>query len=471
MVVDFVGRRRELEQLAAHLSRVQRDGAGVLLSVRGRRQVGKSRLAEEFLLRSDVPSAFFAATRGATSVDEVAAFVDVVASSTLEAAQVLRDARPHGWAEALRLVAGATTRPSVLVVDELPYLMAGDPGLEGALQQVWDRTLSRVPLLLVVVGSDLSVMELLSTYDRPLYGRPREMRIDPLGVADTARLLHLDAADAVEAMLVTGGLPRLLQEWQPGTTRERFLAEQLSDATSPLLVIGERVLVAELPGELQARRVLDAIGSGEAAYGAIAQRAGVPQQSLVRTLKVLTADKRLVRRDRPLSIKASRLTRYTVADPYLRFWLRFLGPGLDTVQRGRGDLVSAQIGRQWSDYRGAAVEPVLRDLLAQRLPDERFGTGEKVGKWWDRSAEVDLVIADRVDAPSVVTAVGSVKWRESAPFGSDDERAAQQQQAVVPGADRAVTFGVSRSGAAADVAIPVLTPHELVFPDELETYP
>lgn len=461
----FVGRSRELAQLRGHLDRVASDGVGVLLSVRGRRQVGKSRLAEEFVHRNNVPSAFFAASRGARPADELAAFVDVVASSDLEAADVLRDAAPRRWAEALRLIAGVTTRPSVLVIDELPYLLAGDGGLEGVLQHVWDRSLSRVPLLLLVVGSDLSVMELLASYDRPLYGRPREMRIDPLSVGDVAELLQLDADEAIEAMLVTGGLPRLLQEWRPGTTREQFLVAQLSDATSPLLVIGERVLVAELPGELQARRVLDAIGSGEAAYGAIAQRAGVPQQSLARTLEALTVDKGLVRRDLPLSTKASRLSRYTVADPYLRFWLRFLGPGLEQVQRGRGDLVADRIDRQWSDYRGSAVEPILRELLARRLPDDRLGPGAVVGKWWDRSAEVDLVVADRPDVPTVVSAVGSVKWRQAAPFGLDDERAVQQQRALVPGADRAVTFGVSRSGVAAGVAVPVLTPHELVFPE------
>ena len=458
----FIGRDAELRSFEGILDRIRSTGDGVLLSVRGRRQVGKSRLLEEFLARADVPSLFFAAGRNAPPAQELTDFTLAAASSTLVGAELFSAARPESWAAALRLLAAAIDRPSVVVLDELPYLLTADPSLEGTLQTVWDRVLSRVPLLLVVVGSDLSVMELLGSYDRPLYGRAREMVVGPLGVAETAELLHLDAADALDAHLICGGLPRLLLEWGPGRSRERFLAEQLADATSPLVVVGERVLSGELPVELQARRVLTAIGAGEAAYTAIANRAGVTQPSLARTLQLLVNGKRLLRMERPLSGRRSRLTRYTVADPYLRFWLAFVGPGLEQVLRGRGELVAADVERRWLEYRGAAVEPLLRDLLARQLPDVRFGTGLHVGQWWDRSNQVDVVVADGPDSPAAVTAIGSVKWRERLPFDRRDQRALENARATVPGAQDAELVGFARAGAAADVTVPVLTATELV---------
>lgn len=34
-----------------------------------------------------------------------------------------------------------------------------------------------------------------------------------------------------------------------------------------------------------------------------------------------------------------KLTRYSGADPYLRFWFRFVRPSLPVIERGRGDAV------------------------------------------------------------------------------------------------------------------------------------
>lgn len=82
----------------------------------------------------------------------VYAFVDELAASDLEAAQTVRDAPPASWDAILRLLARGTTRPSVVVIDELPYLMAGDASLEGVLQRSWDRELSGSPVLVVLIG-------------------------------------------------------------------------------------------------------------------------------------------------------------------------------------------------------------------------------------------------------------------------------------------------------------------------------
>ena len=41
--------------------------------------------------------------------------------------------------------------------------------------------------------------------------------------------------------------------------------------------------------------------------------------------------------------------RYTIADPYLRFWLRFIGPNIEEIDRGRSDLAVARIERDWGD--------------------------------------------------------------------------------------------------------------------------
>ena len=74
-MVTFVGRKTELALMRARLDRVARNGTGVALAIRGRRQVGKSRLAQEFCDRAGVPYLFFTATKGASSVEAITAFL------------------------------------------------------------------------------------------------------------------------------------------------------------------------------------------------------------------------------------------------------------------------------------------------------------------------------------------------------------------------------------------------------------
>ncbi|MPZ67671.1 MAG: ATP-binding protein [Pseudonocardiaceae bacterium] len=376
----------------------------------------------------------------------------------------MRDASFTSWEGLLAALAGGIDEPSVVVVDELPWLLQADPAFEGALQTAWDRHLSRRPVMLVLLGSDLGMMSLLGSYGRPLYGRVREMILDPLTPYDLAELLDVGAIPALEAHLVTGGFPRIAQEWSSDRSVTDFVRRQLSDSTSPLVVVGERVLNAEFPVGLLAREVLLAVGSGHAAFSRIRDRAGLSEGSLARTLRVLTDDKRVLVAQRPLSTKRSRAVHYRVADGYLRFWLRFIAPGMEQVLRGRGDLVAAEVAAEWPRWRGGAIEPLVRASVARMLPDQRFGDARHVGSYWSRTAdvEVDLIGADGPAAPATVNFVGSVKWRDSAPFARADLRALAAAADQVPGGASAPLVGVSRSGFSTDELDVALTADDLL---------
>lgn len=372
------------------------------------------------------------------------------------------------WEAALGAIAATADpdRPAVVVIDEFPYLVEGDPAIEATLQKVWDRRLGRVPVLLVVVGSDVSVMRALTEYGRPLYGRPtKEMVVESFDPREMAEMLGLGAADAFEIQMVTGGFPLILRSWWRDVGLWEFLEGALEDPTSPLIVSGERALAAEFPVETQAREVLGAIGAGETTFTAIGSRVGIPQGSLARSLEILVERKRVVRAERPLSSKTPSDTRYSVADPYLRFWLRFVGPSMDEIERGRGALVAERIRTAWPTYRGKAVEPLLRDALERLLPDERFGEARYVGGYWTRKGdvEVDLVGAERVARPRRIAFVGSIKWRERGPFDGRDLSALAAHKEHVPGADGAtLAVGVSRAGFSTGGLDAALGPDDLI---------
>ena len=470
---DFVGRETALRRLRSYLDDVRQTGGGLLLSVRGRRRVGKSRLIEEWLQREGVPHVFFAASRQ-TPERELALFGEAIERADVGLAPGVRF---ETWEAALTYVAtlaqsAARTSgrdrneaPLVVVLDEFPYLQERQPELEATIQKVWDRVAQRFPLALVLVGSDLSMMAALTEYGRPLYGRCTELVVPPFSPAETAAMLRLGSADGLDAYLVCGGFPLVVRSWRRGDSLWAFLERELADPTSPLIVTGERMLAAEFPAELQARDVLRVIGAGERTFSGIAQIAGIPQMSLKRSLDTLVEHKRIVTAAQPLSARPSKETRYVVADPYVRFWLRFIGPGLEEIERGRGDVVVERIRRDWSAYRGRAVEPLVREAIQRILPDERFGDARSVGGYWTRTNDVEVDVVGTPARPPAkrVSFVGSIKWRERAAFDRDDLAALIAQRSRVPGVDeRTLLIAVTRAGSKARDVDLTLTPDDVL---------
>jgi uncharacterized protein len=447
--VGFAGRHEQLGLLEADLAEVRSSGRGRFVLVRGRRQVGKSRLIEEFIDRGGAPSVFFTATKGRDGSAELNEFTQLIRHSSIDADQALADTMFGSWDAALSALARTVKVPTVVVVDEVPYLFAGAPDVEGAFQKAWDRSLKNAPVLLIVIGSDLAMMEALTEYGRPLYGRPtREIDLRPLSPHDVALLAGLSPVDAFDAFIVTGGFPNLVNRWRHGQTLKQFLASQLATSTEVLSIVGERMMSAEFPVDSQARLVLAAIGSGAPTFTTIGAQTGLAAASLDRALKLLTA-KRAIAVEQPTSGRPSgRETRYRIADPYLAFWTRFIEPAVPLLDRGRSQQVLENIVRQWPDYRGRAIEPIIRDGVARLLPIDGVDA-HTVASYWTRDGrtEVDLVGIDGNGTKRRVSFIGSIKWRQRRPFSGADASALAAQLPLVPGVDaRTALLAVSSSG-------------------------
>lgn len=466
----FTGRSRELRILGSWLDKVRTasgGSAGQALVIKGRRRIGKTRLVQEFCARSGLPYVFFQATRGQPAPLARRALFDAVAGAhgmREHGATLGQAAAPEDWVRTLAAVAAAlpADEPVILVLDEVPWLAEADAGFDAALKTAWDMHLSAKPVLLLILGSDLAMMDRLTSYEHPFYGRAGQYTVGPLNPADVQDSTALDAADALDAYLVTGGFPEVVTDWRTGESVADYLTRQVEDPSSVLLTTGERSLAAEFPARLQAYRVLRAIGSGERTFSGIAASTGgadghpLAHGTLAPILAELIDSKKIVAADLPLSTRpAPKLKRYRIADTYLRFWLAHLENAVAQAERGRGDVSAARIQRSWPSWRGRAVEPVIREALARRVPDGLFPEATEVGGWWNRqnNPEIDLIGADAQPVARRLFFAGSVKWRDETPFGVRDlaELASAVQQ--VPGAEGAALIAVSRlppTGAAAE---------------------
>lgn len=462
-VGDFFGRREVLATLTGHLDSVAQSGSGRIVALRGRRQVGKSTVAERFVESSGTPYVFATAVYQASLTKQLADATLAINESTrpLPDAALLTQSPATSWREWFgRLAIAARSGPVIAVLDEFPWLSEADPTLEGELQVQWDRTLERLPVLLILIGSDVGMMDRLGSHGRPLFGRLAPLVVPAFNPAEIAEAISRRSAfDVFDAYLVTGGYPRLVSDLaaRRSQTVAEYVTTSLEDLYSPLVTTARLSLDAEFPEPQVAYQVLSAIGSSDVAnpgfndvLGSISDPAERKraETATTRALRTLTDVKGLIERELPAWAPSStKLRRYRVTDPYLRFWFRYVERHVDRIARGRSDLAIAAFRRDWESWRGRSVEPVVRDALRRlAVSDSRLAGVESVQPWWvrDGSVEVDAV-ATTAERTSLI---GTIKWRPKRGVTSGELEELRRQRPRVPRSDAARLAAISPTGAA-----------------------
>ena len=179
-------------------------------------------------------------------------FAEELAQSSLPEDAWAAGVRFAHWEAALATAAAGATqqRPSIVVIDEFPYLgeKSDDDAraIESMFSAAWERRLSRLPIMLVVIGSDFAMMERLSEYGRPLYEPTRQIVVEPLTPRDIAEVARLQPEDAFDAYAVIGGLPAFADDWRRTEGSGGFLSA-LSHADTPFVNSGLRVPGRRVP--------------------------------------------------------------------------------------------------------------------------------------------------------------------------------------------------------------------------------
>ena len=166
--------------------------------------------------------------------------------------------------------------------------------------------------------------------------------------------------------------------------------------------------------------VLRAIASGHHALSVIAREAGVERSSLPSYLTTLRGAGYVERRVPIGIVRASRRKRGTwhIADPYVRFWGRYILPYTGAIEKGQGaGLVEQVLRPTWEQFVAISWEELARasvyDLAARCTPG--FWP-EAVGSWWDAGHQIDVVA---VSYQQRIAWLGKARWRGE-PMGLQD---------------------------------------------------
>lgn len=420
---DIVNREDELARLQQSAAEQPQ-----LVVLRGRRRIGKSFLVER---------AFAHHRRVSFQADEQdeRGHLGLLAQ---EAARLLPGAPPLAfgdWNTALRFFGDqARESPLVVVLDEFQWVWRAQSALPSIIQRHWDEwQRGGVPITLVLSGSALALMEKLLDHGSPLFGRANyRPLLMPLGFRDAASFAQagIGAEQALMRFAVLGGTPQY-QAWAgkvPLVTviRGRILAKGESLYEEPLHLLREEQRIRD-PGTYFA--ILRAIAEGATQFNEIAQRAHVDKNltAMLGRLEELAYVERRTPVEAPAKGKRST---YRIADPFFRFWFRFVFPNRSRLELGRADEVLREIEGRLDDFMGLAFEDCCREWVGRHAPGGAVPSPETLGSWWSRDGQSEVDIAGMSGGRYDLLA--SCKWSRKAGTSALGDLLAAQERLGAP---------------------------------------
>lgn len=218
----FVGRSGEIRQL----NDLTRKSSSSMITLQGRRRIGKSTLIRHFCRLQKIPCFEFQGLPprpGQSKQNQLDAF-----AASLAKFLGITKIKFGDWSEAfehLNLLciknAGIKTK-FVILLDEISWMGDRDLDFAGYLKDAWDRLLSQHSnLILVLCGSVSSWIQKNILQSTAFVGRvSREFSLKELSISESFALLQqslkkITPREASQVLAVTGGVPKYLEEFSP----------------------------------------------------------------------------------------------------------------------------------------------------------------------------------------------------------------------------------------------------------------
>jgi AAA+ ATPase superfamily predicted ATPase len=418
--VLFINRDEELSWLA--------DGwppkKAQLKILYGRRRVGKSALLDEFA--RDKRCVLYQAVEGAVA-DQLRDLTTAILVCDEDA--VLQAAPLANWEAAFaQLSKLAAAGPLLVVFDEYQYAAESEPTLASRLQRWWSRDATRRQIYLVLCGSYVRFFE-KNVLAGPAYGRATGvLQLRPLSYRHLAKFFPAwNPIDWIRAYAMTGGIPYYLEQLDPTRSLVDNIQHHVLRRGALLYQEAELLLREELREPRIYYSILRAMSEGCTRVGEIAGRVGLPTSNVVTSYLNTLQALGLIEYRAPITGETSRRGLWAIADPYLRFWFRFVLPHKVQLDHGVSvdQVYTAAIAPQFDQFVARPTfEDICRDWLTQRFAASGLATGfDRIGAWWgpvpdpapdnprrQKEGEIELVgMSDQR-----VTVVGEAKWSQHA---------------------------------------------------------
>ncbi len=366
----FIGRHEAFASLSALLEK----RTASLVVIKGRRRIGKSRLAEEF--SKLFPRAFsftgLPPDPGVAQPQQQAEFLRQMREQQIPC-QAMSD-----WGDYFYALSQYTQTGRVcIILDEITWMATADPTFLGKLKIAWDRHFKQNPeLILIISGSNSAWIEANILSQTGFFGRVSlRLHLAPLALNYCAEFWgahrnRIAPYEILKVLAVTGGIPRYLEEIQPTQSAEENLY-RLCFTSSGILFNEFDDIFKDLFQKRSARyqSIVTSIANGKNTTSEIAKDLGrIKGGDLSLLLDELVQDG-FIARDYTWHIstaKISKLASFRLQDNYLRFYLKYILPHKHQIEQQQ--LMHLPVG--WESIIGLQFENLVinnRRLLHKML--------------------------------------------------------------------------------------------------------
>jgi AAA+ ATPase superfamily predicted ATPase len=283
-----------------------------------------------------------------------------------------------------------------------------DPQFFSKFQKYWDEHHRESRHMFIVIGSYVGMIKRIFLGDKePLFGRATLLyNLMPFGFSDSHTFLRgffdLDTEEAMKFYFIFGGVPKyLLLAGEFGTPDADKTFEKLFIDTRILMEEGMNILKLEFGSEHKSYfSILEAIASGKATPKDISDYTGLTPSTVSKYLHELLYGYEIIKKEEPVIQTKARSGRYFLHDNFFNFWFRFIYKNYGTFEID--PKMGVELVRKDSNtYFGTAFESVAKEfLIAINKKDGENGISGKdglpfrfldIGRWWDKDAEIDLI--------------------------------------------------------------------------------
>lgn len=371
----FVGRKDILDRLDG----LWRKSTPSLVTVRGRRRIGKSTLVEQFARQTAdhfISIEGQAPGKGVNNKLQLRSFVEQLSAQTNAP-----DVSVANWFQAFQLLASALPQEGrvVVLLDEISWMGGYDVGFAGTLKTAWDKSFrQRANLVFILCGSVSSWIAENILNGTGFAGRDSlDFVVEELPLSDCKSFWgtptsRISTGEMLDVLSVTGGVPKYLEEIDPALPSDENI-RLLCFSREGILFRDFNQIFSQIFGrDAQLRKsILKALAYGSKSAAEVAETMGIVRNGhLVEHLTELEFAG-FVAKDggvNPCTGNEGRIVRYRLKDNYSRFYLHHIAPHAKAIAADlfRYGTLSALKG--WDAIKGLQFENLVVSNFRALLP-------------------------------------------------------------------------------------------------------
>lgn len=386
IIQNFRNRKKELKELTEALDSNKFE----LVVIYGRRRIGKTEL---ILKATENRKRIYYLAVGEKNLER---FYALCLKHYPEVSKFKMD-----WETLFEFLKG---RAEVVVIDEFQNLIQEDRNVLNIFQAITDIVLKDSKLKLFLLGSSVSMMtSKVLDYKSPLYGRRTgSMELNAISFFDLKDFFpKFGIEELIETYGFADGIPFYLVKINKGFWS--WLKDEIKKEKTFLRDEVDFLMRYEFEDVSTYKLILEAIAYGKTKLNEIKDFIKVKRTDISPYLKNLL-EVRMIERVVPITEREnSRLGRYYLSDNFLKFWFRYIYPNLSSIEEEIFDITA--IKKDYSSYLGHIFEDVAKQFLIKRRPF----SFTKIGKWWYKDKEIDIV-ALNVQTKEILFV--ECKWKE-----------------------------------------------------------